>query len=206
MTEHVYEWLNAYLDGELGSVRLHQVELHLDRCSACRAELADLRKLSSLLQETPPPVKFTPSARFTANLKLRLPRKPQVLHGRKTTGKSGWLVLAYLMLTWFFIQGVLLVNTLVSTASLVGLMPAGTVLLWSAPQHNVLFGALLEFFSGSLGESSRIVLGMLDGISIFGSGVLAGLLWQAGVGVIYIGSLTFWFLRQRKQRSLPADA
>ncbi len=206
MTEHVLEWLNAYLDGELGSFRLHQVESHLERCSACRAELDQLHKLSNMLQETPPPVKFTPSDRFAANLKLRLPRKPQVLHGRKTAGMSGWLVLAYLVLIWFFLQGVLLVNTLVSTADLVGLMPAGTALLESAPPHNLLFSAPLVFFSGNLGEGSRTVLSFFDGISVLGSGVLTSLLLQVGIGAIYIGVLVFWLLRQQKQRSLPADA
>jgi predicted anti-sigma-YlaC factor YlaD len=202
----VLEWLNAYMDGELGSFRLHQVESHLTRCSACRVELAELRKLSSLLQETPAPVKFTPSDRFIANLKLRLLRKSQVLRRRKTVGVSGWLVLADLMLAWFFIQGLLLVNTLVSTAGLVGLMPSGTALLGSAPQHNLLFSAALMFFSDSLGEGSRTVLNLLDGISVFGSNVLTVVLLQVGIGVIYITVLAFWLLHQRKQHALPADA
>ena len=48
MSNHVSEWLNAYLDGELKNGRLHQVEEHLATCEACQAELESLQGLSAL--------------------------------------------------------------------------------------------------------------------------------------------------------------
>jgi hypothetical protein len=51
---HVLEWLEAYLDGELKGGRLHQVEAHLQVCEDCRAELLALRQLSALLQAAAP--------------------------------------------------------------------------------------------------------------------------------------------------------
>ena len=39
MSNHVTEWLNAYLDGELADSRFYQVQSHLAECDACLAEL-----------------------------------------------------------------------------------------------------------------------------------------------------------------------
>ena len=54
MSNHVTEWLNAYLDGELHGSRLQHVEAHLAECDACQAELESLERLSSLLQKSLP--------------------------------------------------------------------------------------------------------------------------------------------------------
>ena len=55
MIEHVSEWLNAFLDGELNGLRLRQVQDHLVSCAACRAELEELQRLSQMLKEAPSP-------------------------------------------------------------------------------------------------------------------------------------------------------
>jgi len=60
MSNHVTEWLNAYLDGELKGKQHHQVEEHLVECDTCQAELESLQSLSALLQEVP-------EAEFTSN-------------------------------------------------------------------------------------------------------------------------------------------
>ena len=39
MSNHIIEWLNAYVDGELKGMRLRQVDEHLTECEACQAEL-----------------------------------------------------------------------------------------------------------------------------------------------------------------------
>ncbi len=72
MIEHVTDLLGAYVDGELHGLRLRQVEEHLARCAGCRKELADLRSLSSLLQNSVPMEAFTPADQFAANMVLRL--------------------------------------------------------------------------------------------------------------------------------------
>ena len=53
MSNHVTEWLNAYLDAELHGSQLQHVEAHLAECQACQSELESLERLSGLLQESP---------------------------------------------------------------------------------------------------------------------------------------------------------
>ena len=206
MTEHVLEWLNAYLDGELGGRRLRQVEAHLDGCAGCRAELASLSALSTLLRKTPPPVQFTPPERFATRLALRLPRNPQPAPRNRAVGLAGWLVPAGLLLAWIFVQSVFLVSTLVTAADGAGLLPAETALLEGTPQHSLLFGAPLELFGSQLGEGSRATLNLLDEVSLVGSSLVTGLLWQAGIGLLYIGWLVLWFVRDQGQPWLPTAA
>ena len=49
MNEHLNEWLDAYLDGELTPPHQRQVEAHLAHCPECRALLKQRRALASLL-------------------------------------------------------------------------------------------------------------------------------------------------------------
>ena len=44
MSDHVIDWLSAYLDGELKGGRLQRVEEHLAGCRACREELEWVRR------------------------------------------------------------------------------------------------------------------------------------------------------------------
>ncbi len=74
MSNHVTEWLNAYLDAELEAGRLQEVKSHLAECRQCQADLQSLQDLSSLLRQVPLP-EFMPSERFAAQVGLRLPRE-----------------------------------------------------------------------------------------------------------------------------------
>jgi anti-sigma factor RsiW len=89
MTEHVKQWLNAYLDGELRGARMGQVESHLTECAECRAELDDLRGLFTLLRETSPAGEFISTERFVSNLTLSLPRQPEHSQPRRVL-EIGW--------------------------------------------------------------------------------------------------------------------
>ena len=51
----VRRYLNAYLDGELHAQRRSQAEAHLESCAECRAQLARLKELASLLESTSAP-------------------------------------------------------------------------------------------------------------------------------------------------------
>jgi anti-sigma factor RsiW len=73
MSEHATEWLNAFLDGELHEPHLRQVQDHLARCAACRAELEDLRGVSQILKEAASSEANQPSDRFIAELIRMLP-------------------------------------------------------------------------------------------------------------------------------------
>lgn len=112
MTEHVTRWLNEYYDGALTGNRKVQVERHLITCTTCRDELAALTRLSSLLQEVPPPVLEIYPEQFTSQVNLRLSRKPQEALGQ--AGSISWQkVWPYLPLSlvgiWAFLQAFLVV-------------------------------------------------------------------------------------------------
>ncbi len=130
MIEHVTDLLGAYLDGELHGLRLRQVEEHLEKCAACRKELAEMRHLSTLLQESYPVEAFMPADRFAANMVLRLsgqeesrrlPRQAGTAPSRKPLDFIWWLVPAGMLGAWVFVQAVFTVSSLVSTADLAGL-------------------------------------------------------------------------------------
>lgn len=95
MSNHVSEWLNAYLDGELKNGRLHQVEEHLAECETCQAELESLQGLSVLLREVPA-VQFTSNERFAAQVNLRLPQRRVVTTRRRDLKwAGGWHPLGF---------------------------------------------------------------------------------------------------------------
>lgn len=138
MSEHILEWLPAYHDGELSASRARQVETHLNGCPSCRAELAALDELSSLLQTDPAPA-HTPPERFAAQVNLLLPRRQPIA---KTEWLPHWVLGAPLglIVTWAFLQSALWVATVVLTTN--SLFPIFTPLTdWLAP------GDLADTFS-----------------------------------------------------------
>ena len=55
------DWIDRYLDGELGPAEQAQFEEHLAACEACQRELAETRALFTVLgslQEAPEPADF----------------------------------------------------------------------------------------------------------------------------------------------------
>jgi anti-sigma factor RsiW len=110
MTDYVKDWLGAYLDGELADDRRAWVEEHLASCSACRKELAELRALSSLLQEDAAPADWMAAAAFQSQVIRRLPGASAPLGKRALR-----LALRYTPLglfgAWAFCQAVILIST-----------------------------------------------------------------------------------------------
>ncbi len=203
MTEHVTNWLNAYLDGELYGLRLRQVEDHLQKCAACRAELGDLQRLSKLLQETVPAENFTPTDRFVANLTLSLPRRPVAPRSKKPAEIVWWLVPAGILGAMVFTQTVLSVSMLVASAKAAGLFGNMAAWLQGGPQHSEWFSAAMSLFGGSLSEGIRAFLGTLDGLNVFRMNFFAPLLWQAGIGMLYWIWLIVWWNRRLRPSGFP---
>lgn len=197
MIEHVTEWLSAYLDGELCGLRLRQVEAHLTECAACRSELIGLRNLSALLKGTVPVETFMPTERFVTNLTLNLLRHPEARQRRSATEIVWWLVPAGILGAWVFIQTVLAVSTLVSTASLTGLFGNAAAWLQGGPQHTEWFSATLNLFGSNLSGNARTLLNVLDDLSIFRLSFTTQLAWQAGIGLLYWIWLAVWWTRRR---------
>jgi len=200
MVEHVVEWLNAYLDGELAGRRLEQVAAHLIACQECQAELAALRRLSQMVQAVPLPDEFPTADRFTAQLMLRLPRLPEQ-PVRKIERQSGWwLVPAAILGSWAFIQTVFLLSGWIWTVGQVGLLgevagylspvETGTPVLTSAFQW-------LGLIQGGTGQQVAQIGENL------GWNILVQALLQGALDVLYIGWLTVWWLR-RKREATPA--
>jgi hypothetical protein len=119
MSEHVIEWLNAHLDGELKGRKLQRVQEHLAECDACRAELESLQGLSALLQEAPA-AEFASQERFVSQVNLRLPeRRTKQTRGRLIEA-GWWMAPVGLLMAWIFISTAVLVSDAVTAAHNLG--------------------------------------------------------------------------------------
>jgi len=111
MSEHVQDWIGAYLDGELHGGQRRRVEAHLAGCAACQAELDALWVLSARLQTNPPMPVRTPPEQFVAQVRLRLPERAVAPVSRDRVRRAAglWLPLGVFGL-WAFCQAVLIVG------------------------------------------------------------------------------------------------
>jgi hypothetical protein len=202
MSNHVTEWLNAYLDGELKNGKLHQVEKHLVECEECRAELESLKNLSSLLHEVPAP-EFTPTERFAAQVNLRLPHeKPRAIK-HKAQEVGWWMIPVSLLLLWVFIGSVEVVGDVISTADRLGLLSLNDAPAWlgSASSNGAVWSGRLEEF------------GFLDGQSLqwaaytesFTRDNLPQIVWQLAIALLYLSWIAIWWARHtpRETDQLP---
>jgi predicted anti-sigma-YlaC factor YlaD len=194
MSEHVQEWLNAYLDGELSGWRCERVEKHLAECPTCRAEMEVLRRLSQAVQQVPLPQDFPPAERFAAQVMLRLPRQ-QAQPARRTTRELGWwLAPAALLVAWAFVQAVFWLSTGIWTASEIGLL--GEAAAWLAPEapgSGMLTGAL-QWLGVMPGGSMQQIAGLSEGI---GWNLLLQLVLEGGLALLYLGWLVTWWQRRQ---------
>jgi len=202
MSNHVTEWLNAYLDGELKNGKLHQVEKHLVECEECRAELQSLRNLSSLLHEVPAP-EFTPTERFAAQVSLRLPHEKPRAVKHKAQEIGWWMIPVSLLLLWVFIGSVEVVGDVISTADRFGLLSLNDAPAWlgSASSNGAVW-------SGTLGD-----FGFLDGQSLqwaaytesFTRDNLPQIVWQLAIALLYLSWIAIWWARHtpRETDQLP---
>ena len=205
MTEHVKQWLNAYLDGELRGAYIDRVESHLAECAECSAELDGLRKLSSLLRDTAPVGDFISTERFVSNLTLNLPRQPEHSQPRKILEIGWWLTPVGILGTWLFLQVTFLLSRLVLTASDAGLLGnTFAVFKGNAPQAQWL-EILTELF-GSQPGFNQTVISTLNNADLFVQSQGSAFIWQALLAIIYLVWLASWWFRQQDQSSNPETA
>ena len=192
-------WLQAYYDDELDAHDRSQVEAHLAGCATCRAELAEIRALSSLLQEAPAaPVRLS-GDRFAAQVALRLVRRPAPSPAQRAVA-IGWraapvlLVAAYL---FFQVASIVTTGLLVLGALSAGKVPLAS-LVPSTPQSGIasdILGALSGLGLNAIGEP---VLGILGAQRFITGFSFASFLFTVFVGL----ALWSWLaLRQVRQRS-----
>ena len=197
MSNHVSEWLNAYLDGELKNGRLHQVEEHLATCEACQAELESLQGLSALLQEVPA-AEFTSNERFAAQVNLRLPNRRVITTRRRFLEVGWWMAPVGLLMIWIFISTTIFVSDMVSAADNFGLLDDAAPLLVSDSSAGMWISTLEQF--GLLeGEG----LQWAERIESYTRNVLPQFIWQVSVALLYLTWIAIWWARQRRQGQVP---
>ncbi len=196
MSDHVFDLLGAYLDGELHGGQLRKVKTHLEVCQDCQEEYQTLQALSWTLQAAPAPDFPTPE-RFAADVALRLPRTPNKPIGRKVLEFGWWLVPAGLIATWAFIGTTILVSEMVTTASEFGLFQSISAQLI----HHSLAGA---YWSSTLGQ-----FGILSGNSLqwaaiteaFTRATMPIITWQVSIALLYLSWMAIWWARHTRQGS-----
>ena len=193
MPDHVTEWLNAYLDGELHGSRLHIVEAHLAECEACQAELRSLQDLSGLLHKVPTPEFISPE-RFAANVNLLLPQKPVTAPKSRLFEIGWWMIPAGLLAVWAFVGTASIVSSMISAASSFGLLDSANTLLISGTSDTA-------NWTSTLGQ-----LGLLEGNSLqwsemtegYSRNVIPQFVWQVSIALLYLTWIAIWWARQTR--------
>jgi anti-sigma factor RsiW len=199
MSKHVTEWLNAYLDGELKSSQLQQVEAHLVECQACRDELESLARLSSLLHEVPTP-EFTSPERFAAQVSLRLPHRsyPQAPVSKSRMMEIGWwLVPAGLLGAWVFMGTSFIVKDILEAANNLGLLAGISDWLVFDPASETYWSATL----GQYGILSGNTLDWAASTEALTRALLPLLIFQVSIALLYLSWMAIWWARRRRQES-----
>lgn len=198
MSKHVTEWLNAYLDGELRSSQLQQVEAHLVECQACRDELESLARLSSLLHEVPAP-EFTPAERFAAQVSLRLPHRsyPPPVSKNSLLELGWWLVPAGLLGAWVFIGTSFIVKDILEAANNLGLLAGLSDWLVFDPASETYWSATL----GQYGILSGNTLDWAASTEALTRTLLPLLIFQVTIALLYLSWMAIWWARRRRQES-----
>ena len=201
MTEHITQWLGAYHDGELRGAQLRRIEGHLTECTACRAELEEIRNLSALLQNTPTEASYLPAERFAANLALTLPRRTELPQARSPLEIGWWLVPVGLLAAWVFIGITYSLSSAVSLAIDPGLLTGQIAWQQVSPLQMDWFSTATRLFGDQLGSQGREALAALSDANVFVAQLVRPLVLQAVVAVTYLGWLFAWWLRQNGGRT-----
>lgn len=198
MSDHVIEWLNAYLDGELKGGRLQQAEEHLAECEACRAELKSLRDLSVLLQEIPA-AEFASRERFVSQVNLRLSQRRSAPMKNKVSEVGWWTIPVGLLMAWIFISAAGLVSDMVAAADSFGLLDSAGALLISDSSGYAYWASAL----GQIGLLEGDSLGWAEATESFTRNVLPQFVWQVSIAMLYLTWIAIWWARQTRRGQAP---
>jgi predicted anti-sigma-YlaC factor YlaD len=200
MSDHVIEWLNAYLDGELKSRRLHQVEEHLTHCEACQAELESLQGLSALLQEVPAP-EFTSHERFVAQVNLLLPPRPVRATRSRVVEVGWWMIPIGLLAAWIFFSTAVLVSDMVSTVDRFGWLDTSAAMLVPDSSGNTIWTSALGWTGVLEGDSLQWAESTVD----YTGNVLPQFFWQVSIALLYLAWIAIWWARRTHPARQPHD-
>jgi len=194
MSNHVTEWLNAYLDGELNGNRLQNVEEHLAGCTACQAELDSLQNLSVLLQEVPAP-EFPSPERFATQVNLLLPQKRTSTPNSQLFEIAWWMIPVGLLAVWVFISTAALLGDAMSVAKNFGLLDSTTASFISAPSDTAEVTSTLGQFGMLHGNN----LQWAETTENFTRGLFPQIVLQVSVALLYLTWFAVWWARQTHQ-------
>lgn len=195
MSNHVTEWLNAYLDGELKGRHLQQVEEHLADCEICQAEFESLQGLSALLQEAPAP-QFVSHERFVSQVNLQLPqRRAPATERRSPFDISWWLMPVGLLMIWVFISTTTVVSNVVSVADAIGLLDKTTASLVSSSSEASTWTATM----GQVGVLQGDSLQWAERSESYTRSVFPQLVLHLAVAVLYLAWFAVWWARHTRQ-------
>lgn len=202
MSDHIIELLGAYLDCELYGGQLRKVETHLEDCPACLEEYRSLQALTLTLSEVPLP-DFPVPERFSADVALRLPRKPLTPMGRRALEVGWWLAPVGLIVTWIFLGTTILVSNMVLTAEEFGLLNNASAWLVSSTSAGINYSAFLGQFS-LLDHSSLLWLARSEN---FTRNIVPNIFWQVSIAMLYLSWLAIWWARHtRRGLGQPFDS
>jgi len=195
MSNHIIEWLNAYLDGELKGKRLQQVEEHLAECETCQTEFESLQGLSALLQEVPAP-EFISHERFVAQVNLQLTqRRVPTTTSRSFFDIGWWMVPVGLLMIWVFISTTTIVSEMVSVADNLGILDKTTASFVSSPSDASGWTATM----GQVGVLQGNSLQWAERSESYTRNVLPQLILQVSVAVLYLTWFAIWWARRSRQ-------
>jgi len=198
MSNHVTEWLNAYLDGELKGNRLQHVEEHLAACEVCKDEFDSLQSLSGLLQEVPAPG-FPSPERFATQVNLLLPQKRTSTPGTQLFEVGWWMIPVGLLAVWVFISTAALLGDAMSVAKNFGILDSTTASFISAPSNTAEVTSTLGQFGMLQGNS----LQWAETTENFTRGLFPQIVLQVSVALLYLAWIVVWWARQTHQLSAP---
>jgi hypothetical protein len=198
MSNHVKEWLNAYLDGELKNGKLRQVEKHLAECEECRAELESLQNLSNLLHDSPMP-EFTSPERFAARVGLRLPHGQPRVAKRRAQDFGWWMVPVSLLLLAVLLGTTNFVGNIISTAGKFGLLDLNNVPTWA--MSGLFWQGLWTGRLGEFGLLSGAGLQWAEYLERFTRNHLLQGVLQGSLALLYLGWMAIWWARYAPRKT-----
>jgi len=198
MSNHITEWLSAYLDGELKGRKRHQVKEHLAECGTCRAEFESLQGLSILLQQVPA-VEFTSNERFVSQVNLRLPQRQVKSTTTRVIEVGWWMIPIGLLTAWIFLNTAIFINEIVSTADNFGLLDSASALLVADPSDNAVWTAGL----GQAGLLEGDSLQWAESTESLTRNVLPQSIGQVSIAILYLAWIAIWWARQTRRELVP---
>ena len=194
MSDHILEYLGAYLDGELHGRGLTKVEAHLADCLICQEEYAALQTLSATLGEVPLP-EFSSPERLASDVALRLPRRSTAPMQNKVLGVGWWLVPVGLLVTWIFISTTFLASDIVTAAKDFGLLNSASDWLVSSSSSE----AQYTTFLGQLGILEPDTLQWFTISESFTRNFISNTFWQVSIAMLYLSWIAIWWARHTRK-------